>query len=199
MLLSDAVVADYYAQVIGATNDPNEGGYIFPCNAQLPSFTVTVGGYRAVVPGSYINYAPVRRGSKSNPPRPPARLTIQPILTFRTQCATVESNPTTASTSPSTAMSSSSRNLSSSTARSLFLVLVSRRRLELVCGSGWMGLMMAGFGQKFNTVMIGGDEYNTSVNVKYLIIFLSLREISFHISIPFRKDLIYDEKRPSHQ
>ena len=65
MLLSDAVVAAYYAQVRGATNNPNAGGYIFPCNAVLPSFTVVIGGYRAVVPGSYINYAPVSRTSKS--------------------------------------------------------------------------------------------------------------------------------------
>ncbi|KAL9109707.1 MAG: hypothetical protein Q9187_008136, partial [Circinaria calcarea] len=61
MLLSDTVVAAYYAQVTGATNSRFAGGYIFPCNTVLPNFIVNIGLYRAVVPGSYINYAPISR------------------------------------------------------------------------------------------------------------------------------------------
>ncbi|KAM5439320.1 hypothetical protein MferCBS31731_004742 [Microsporum ferrugineum] len=56
MLLSDDVVGEYYGQVQGATNDQQQGGYIFPCDAQLPDFTLSIGGYNAVVPGKFMNY-----------------------------------------------------------------------------------------------------------------------------------------------
>jgi len=49
----------YYAQVKGATNSAAQGGWVFPCSATLPSFTAVIGGFRATVPGSFINYAPV--------------------------------------------------------------------------------------------------------------------------------------------
>jgi len=39
--------------------------YIFPCTATLPDITLAIEGYNAVVPGSYINYAPVSEGSSS--------------------------------------------------------------------------------------------------------------------------------------
>lgn len=58
LLVPDSVVSAYYAKVSGARYDSNQGGYIFPCSANLPSFTFGVGSYRGVIPGSYINYAP---------------------------------------------------------------------------------------------------------------------------------------------
>nr|AAB07619.1 aspergillopepsin F [Aspergillus fumigatus] len=58
LLLDDSVVADYYRQVSGAKNSNQYGGYVFPCSTKLPSFTTVIGGYNAVVPGEYINYAP---------------------------------------------------------------------------------------------------------------------------------------------
>lgn len=58
MLLPDAVVADYYAAVPGSQNSNADQGYVFPCSATLPDFTVQVSGYMATVPGRFINYAP---------------------------------------------------------------------------------------------------------------------------------------------
>ncbi|MCJ1409771.1 Type I transmembrane sorting receptor [Ptychographa xylographoides] len=59
LLLPTATVKAYYAKVSGASNSADEGGYIFPCAATLPKFTLGIAAFRAVVPGSYINYAPV--------------------------------------------------------------------------------------------------------------------------------------------
>ena len=67
LYLPDAAVSAYYAKVPGATNSASQGGYIFPCSATLPSITLGIGSYRAVVPGSYINYAPATGSGKSSP------------------------------------------------------------------------------------------------------------------------------------
>ena len=58
LYLPSAAVTAYYAQVSGASYSSAQGGYIFPCSATLPSITLGIGSYQAVVPGSYINYAP---------------------------------------------------------------------------------------------------------------------------------------------
>lgn len=67
LYLPAAAVTAYYAKVSGATNSASQGGYIFPCSATLPSITLGIGSYRAVVPGSYINYAPATGSRKSLP------------------------------------------------------------------------------------------------------------------------------------
>ena len=59
LYLPAAVVTAYYRQVSGAANSATYGGYVFACSTTLPSFTLGIGSYRAVVPGSFINYAPV--------------------------------------------------------------------------------------------------------------------------------------------
>ena len=64
LYLPAAAVKAYYAKVSGATNSASQGGYIFPCSATLPSITLGIGSYRAVVPGSYINYAPATGSRK---------------------------------------------------------------------------------------------------------------------------------------
>ena len=64
LYLPAAAVSAYYAKVPGATNSASQGGYIFPCSATLPSITLGIGTYRAVVPGSYINYAPATGSGK---------------------------------------------------------------------------------------------------------------------------------------
>ncbi|KAI9172535.1 Endothiapepsin [Paramyrothecium foliicola] len=65
LLLPASIVRAYYAQVSGAQNSNSAGGYIFPCSATLPSFSFGVGSSRFTIPGKYINYAPVSRGSSS--------------------------------------------------------------------------------------------------------------------------------------
>ncbi|RHZ68061.1 hypothetical protein CDV55_106287 [Aspergillus turcosus] len=65
LLLDDSVVNDYYQQVSGAQNSNQYGGYVFPCSTSLPSFTTVINGYNAVVPGDYINFAPVTAGSST--------------------------------------------------------------------------------------------------------------------------------------
>lgn len=67
LYLPAAAVKAYYAMVSGATNSASQGGYIFPCSATLPSITLGIGSYKAVVPGSYINYAPAT-STRKHPP-----------------------------------------------------------------------------------------------------------------------------------
>ncbi|KAI4164493.1 MAG: hypothetical protein LQ342_001806 [Letrouitia transgressa] len=59
LYLPQSVVTAYYSKVSGARYDSSQGGYTFACSATLPSITLGIGSYRAVVPGSYVNYAPV--------------------------------------------------------------------------------------------------------------------------------------------
>ena len=65
LLLPDDIVSAYYAQVDGAENSSSDGGYVFSCDATLPDISFSIAGYNAVVPGSYMNYAPVSAGSSS--------------------------------------------------------------------------------------------------------------------------------------
>ena len=58
-----AVVRAYYAKVAGASNSAEYGGYVFKCATALPSLTLGIGAYRAVIPGQYLNYGPVTTGS----------------------------------------------------------------------------------------------------------------------------------------
>ena len=67
LLLPTTVVSAYYAQVSGSRYDNSQGGYTFPCSTTLPSLTLGVGSYKAVVPGPFINYAPLTSGSSSKP------------------------------------------------------------------------------------------------------------------------------------
>ena len=65
ILAGSGVVSAYYAQVSGARLNSAQGGYTFPCSATLPSFTVVINGYKAVVPGKFMNYAPVDNAGTS--------------------------------------------------------------------------------------------------------------------------------------
>ena len=59
LYLPDSVVDAYYGSVSSASYNPNQGGYIFPCGTTLPSITLGIGSYDAVIPGSFIEYAPI--------------------------------------------------------------------------------------------------------------------------------------------
>jgi hypothetical protein len=63
--VSTAITRAYYAKVSGSQNSNTYGGYVFPCSATLPDFSITVGGVKQVVPGKFINYAPVTDGSST--------------------------------------------------------------------------------------------------------------------------------------
>ena len=65
LLLDDDIVEAYYDQVSGSSYDNSQGGYTFPCSATLPSFTVGIGSYKAVIPGTYMNYSPATGDSES--------------------------------------------------------------------------------------------------------------------------------------
>ena len=59
------VVTAYYKQVPGSSLNQAQGGYTFPCSTTLPNFTLQIGSYKAVVPGKYMNYAPIAQGSST--------------------------------------------------------------------------------------------------------------------------------------
>ena len=65
LYLPAAAVQAYYKGVSGAKLDSSQGGYTFPCSATLPSITLGIGSYKAVVPGAYVVYAPTSSGSST--------------------------------------------------------------------------------------------------------------------------------------
>lgn len=65
ILLPAQIVYKYYAQVSGSKYDSYQAAYTFPCNASLPSLTLGFGRYKAVIPGNYMNYAPLGFGDAS--------------------------------------------------------------------------------------------------------------------------------------
>lgn len=62
--LNSNLVSAYWAQVVGATEDPTEDAWIFPCTSELPSLTLSIGNFNALIPGNYLNTYPVENGSK---------------------------------------------------------------------------------------------------------------------------------------
>ena len=60
VLMSDAAVDAYYAEVSGASFDNSQGGYTFPCSGTLPSLSIKIGTTNyATIPGSNINFGEV--------------------------------------------------------------------------------------------------------------------------------------------
>jgi aspergillopepsin I len=59
LLVPDEIINDYWGSVPGAVISEAEGGVIFPCSATLPSLTIGIGTARAVIPGEFLNFAPV--------------------------------------------------------------------------------------------------------------------------------------------
>lgn len=57
LMLPDSVVKAYYKGVSGAQDSSSLGGYVFPCDSDLPDFAFTVEGTDVVVHGDLINYA----------------------------------------------------------------------------------------------------------------------------------------------
>lgn len=65
MLLPTDVVNAYYNAINTSSYDRVNGGYVFPCDTDLPDFSFGVGKATITVPGSYINYAPVDSANSS--------------------------------------------------------------------------------------------------------------------------------------
>lgn len=59
LMLPDAVVEAYYAEVTGAEDSTQEGGWVFPCDSSVPDFSFGVGDGAITIPGDYINWAAV--------------------------------------------------------------------------------------------------------------------------------------------
>jgi aspergillopepsin I len=59
MMVDDDVAKAYYAQIEGSSMSEESGGYVYPCDADVPSFGVAIGdnGYIAHINGSDIEYA----------------------------------------------------------------------------------------------------------------------------------------------
>ena len=59
MMVDDDVAEAYYKQIEGASMSRSAGGYVYPCDADIPSFGVSIGdnGYVAHINGSDIEYA----------------------------------------------------------------------------------------------------------------------------------------------
>jgi Eukaryotic aspartyl protease len=58
ILMSDATVDNYYGAVSGASFDDSQGGYTFPCSADLPTLSFIIGSNYATIPSSLMNFAP---------------------------------------------------------------------------------------------------------------------------------------------
>lgn len=59
LYLPNSIVDAYYDEVPSASYNSGQGGYTFPCGTTLPSITLAIGSYSAVVPGSFVQYAPI--------------------------------------------------------------------------------------------------------------------------------------------
>lgn len=65
MLVEDSLLQGYWEQVQGATLNGQQGGVIFPCNAELPDLHVAIGDQVAVVQGKYMNFATAGKDDSS--------------------------------------------------------------------------------------------------------------------------------------
>lgn len=63
LLMDDNIVADYYSNISGAQNDNQQGGYVFPCTANIPDMILGIGAGTAIIPGSLMSLGPVTQGS----------------------------------------------------------------------------------------------------------------------------------------
>ena len=67
VLVDDVVARGYWTQVAGARVDGGQGGWVFPCEAQLPDLKLDFGGNVGVVGGGLMNFAQVADGSELDP------------------------------------------------------------------------------------------------------------------------------------
>ena len=57
ILMGDSAVDTYYASVSGAKYNSQQGGYVFPCSAKLPTLSIRIGPTNyATIPASLLNF-----------------------------------------------------------------------------------------------------------------------------------------------
>jgi aspergillopepsin I len=56
-------VVDYYSNIQGSKNSSTQGGFVFPCDATIPSFTLGIEFNSFTVPSAYLNYEAVGDGT----------------------------------------------------------------------------------------------------------------------------------------
>ncbi|QGA14704.1 hypothetical protein EYB26_002360 [Talaromyces marneffei] len=56
LLLEDYIIGRYYTHITTAYYAYEHGGWVFDCREDIPSFSLKVGAYEAVVPPEYIRY-----------------------------------------------------------------------------------------------------------------------------------------------
>lgn len=68
LILAEAdVVQRYYQQIPGAVSSNQVGGYIYPCNADVPDlFFVISSVYKVIVPGSFMNFQQIGKNTTTN-------------------------------------------------------------------------------------------------------------------------------------
>jgi hypothetical protein len=59
LLMPQEIVDAYYAEVPGSFFDRTSAVMVFPCGQTPPDFIFGVGEYRGIIPGHYMNYAPL--------------------------------------------------------------------------------------------------------------------------------------------
>jgi aspergillopepsin I len=59
------VAKAYYAQVKGSWYSGDQAGWIAPCNAALPDFSLVISGVKRTMPGKYARFAPLEDGSSN--------------------------------------------------------------------------------------------------------------------------------------
>lgn len=64
--MDNKVVEAYYAQVQGARLDSTQGGFVYPCDSEMPDLGIIVSeSYTANIPGSLMTFNKLGRGSDS--------------------------------------------------------------------------------------------------------------------------------------
>lgn len=59
MLLPLDIVKDYYSNVAGAGYSADNGGYVYPCDQQMPRIGLRIGGTMFFVPGSLMTWSQI--------------------------------------------------------------------------------------------------------------------------------------------
>ena len=64
VLVDEDVAEAYYSQVSSAQYNRQQGGYVYDCNEDLPSFGMAIGSdYTATLNGTQITYAEIGTGT----------------------------------------------------------------------------------------------------------------------------------------